>query len=77
MDDRIVDQVLRASPRLLAQWRAAVSARGAEFDDLLAEGSLDAVIGVADLGAEVDGFLQRCGQVPAAHLRLMPPDVVR
>jgi propionyl-CoA carboxylase beta chain len=62
MDDRIVSQVLKASPRLLAQWREAAAARGTGFDDLLAEGTLDAVIEPCQLGAEVDGFLATCGR---------------
>jgi acetyl-CoA carboxylase carboxyltransferase component len=78
MADAIVDRILSASPRLLAQWQAAVAARGAEFDDLLAEGSLDAVIDLAELPGEVDGFLRQCRRPPAAvHLRLPPLEVVR
>jgi acetyl-CoA carboxylase carboxyltransferase component len=72
MDDRIVSQVLKASPRLLAQWREAAAARGTGFDDLLAEGTLDAVIEAGELSGEVDRFLATCGRPgSAAQLRLV------
>jgi acetyl-CoA carboxylase carboxyltransferase component len=72
MDDRIVAQLLNGTPRLLAQWQETVAARGREFDDLLAEGSLDAVIDITELAAEVDRFLLQTGHAPPAMgLRLM------
>lgn len=78
MDDGIVERILSASPRLLAQWRDSVAARGAEFDDLLAEGSLDAVIDLPELAGEVDRFLDRCCRGPAPAYRRLPPlEVVR
>jgi propionyl-CoA carboxylase beta chain len=57
MHERIVEQVLRGSPRLLAQWREVAAAQGAGFEDLLAEGSLDAVVDPAELPGEIDRFL--------------------
>ena len=72
MDDRIVGHILSASARLLAQWRGTVAARGPGFEDLLAEGSLDAVIDPVDLPGEVDRFLDECGERPGRPLRLVP-----
>jgi acetyl-CoA carboxylase carboxyltransferase component len=72
MDDRIVGQVLAASPRLLAQWKDSVAARGREFADLVAERSLDAVIDPEALTAEVDQFLLLTGgSSGAVPFRLM------
>jgi acetyl-CoA carboxylase carboxyltransferase component len=66
MHERIVDQVLRGSPRLLAEWRRVADAQGADYADLLAEGSLDALVDRAELPEELDRFL--AGAVP------LPPD---
>ena len=72
MDDRIVSEILKASPRLLGQWRETVAARGSEFDDLRAEGCLDAVIDLPELSAHVDAFLLQGGHLPKrAPLRLV------
>jgi acetyl-CoA carboxylase carboxyltransferase component len=58
MHERIVAQVLSGSPRLLAQWQQVAAAQGTGFEDLLAEGSLDATIAASDLPREIDHFLQ-------------------
>lgn len=57
MHETIIGQVLSGSPRLLEQWRAVAATQGNGFEDLLEEGSLDAVIEVADLAGEMDRFL--------------------
>lgn len=68
MHERIVRQVLSGSPRLLAQWEAAAAARCADFEDLLADGTLDAVVEPQDLPAEVDRFLAHAAALlPAAR----------
>jgi hypothetical protein len=58
MHESIITRVLRGSPRLLAQWEAVASRQGPDLDDLLEEGSLDAVIDPAQLGREIDQFLE-------------------
>jgi len=65
MHERIVDRVLSGSPRLLAQWREVAAGQAPGFADLLEEGSLDAVIEVTDLPAEIDEFL---AQHPSCRL---------
>jgi acetyl-CoA carboxylase carboxyltransferase component len=73
MDDRIVGELLSASPRLSAQWQATVAARGPAFEDLLAEGSLDGVIDLGELPGEVNRFLDDLAQYPpSVPLRLLP-----
>lgn len=57
MHERIVNQVLAGSPRLLAQWREVAAAQGFDCADLLAEGSLDTLIDAPDLPGEIDRFL--------------------
>jgi acetyl-CoA carboxylase carboxyltransferase component len=72
MDDRIVARILAASPRLLAAWKESIAARGCDFADLVAEGSLDAVIDPETLPAEVDQFLLLTREAPRpVALRLM------
>jgi hypothetical protein len=51
--------VLHGSPRLLAQWRQVAAAQGAGFEDLLAQGSLDAVVALEELPDEMDRFLEK------------------
>jgi acetyl-CoA carboxylase carboxyltransferase component len=57
MHERIVEQVLRGCPRLLAEWRQASLAQDSGLSDLLAEGSIDAVVEPDDLPGELDRFL--------------------
>jgi len=57
MHERIVEQVLSGSPRLLAEWRSSAARQDAGFSDLLAQGSLDAVVDPVDLPGELDRFL--------------------
>lgn len=57
MHERIVEQVLSGSPRLLAEWRRATALQDDGLSDLLAQGSLDAVVEPEELSAEVDRFL--------------------
>lgn len=59
MHERIIARVLEKSPRLLEQWRGVQAAQGPELHDLLADGTLDAVIDSWELGDEVDAFLER------------------
>jgi len=58
MHERIVEQVLSGSPRLLAEWRNASAAQDGGFSDLLAQGALDAVVQPEDLPGELDRFLE-------------------
>ena len=57
MDPRIVDRLLSGSPRLHAQWRAVAARQTPGLEDLVAEGSLDAVVTLPELGRELDRFL--------------------
>jgi acetyl-CoA carboxylase carboxyltransferase component len=68
MHERIVDQVLKGSPRLLAQWRKVAASQRPDCADLLEEGSLDAVIAPAELPGEVDRFLDHAAaRLPASR----------
>lgn len=69
MHERIVDRVLRGSPRLLAQWHEVAASQRADFADLIEEGSLDAVIDPAALPGEVDRLLDYAAS-------LLRPDTV-
>jgi acetyl-CoA carboxylase carboxyltransferase component len=73
MDDRILADLLSASPRLLARWQAQVARRGPEFQDLLDEGTVDVVIEPEDLPGEVDRFLASRDDEPLG----LQPDTVR
>lgn len=55
----IIDQQLRRSPRLLAQWKQVVAGQGPGLEDLLDQGSVDAVIRPEELPREIDIFLAR------------------
>ena len=57
MNESIIARLLQGSPRLLAQWRQVAATQDPGLTDLLAEGSLDAVIDPADLAGEIDRFL--------------------
>lgn len=59
MHERIIARVLEKSPRLLEQWHGVEARQGPGLDDLLADGTLDAVIDPWQLGDEVDAFLER------------------
>ena len=79
MHERIVEQVLSGSPRLLAEWRTAAAAQDASFSDLLAQGALDAVVQPEDLSAELDRFLECEGDGPrlvGARRRRSAPHMV-
>ncbi len=57
MHERIVEQVLSGSPRLLAEWHRTAAGEDEGLSDLIAEGSLDAVVESEDLPGELDRFL--------------------
>ncbi len=57
MDSRIVDRLLGGSPRLLAQWRAVAAKQTPGLEDLVAQGTVDAVVTLDALGEEIDRFL--------------------
>ncbi len=57
MHERIVEQVLGGSPRLLAEWRNAAAAQRPDLSDLILQGSLDGVVDPDELPAEIDRFL--------------------
>jgi acetyl-CoA carboxylase carboxyltransferase component len=57
MNDSIIERLLSGSPRLLEQWHQVAAEQGPGFEDLLREGSLDAVIEPAELPGEIDRFL--------------------
>jgi hypothetical protein len=69
MDPRIIERQLSGSPRLLTQWKESAARQDTGLSDLLANGTLDAVVELADLPSEVDHFLARVKPV----LRLLPP----
>lgn len=72
MHERIIARVLEQSPRLLEQWRQVEAQQGPAMADLLADGTLDAVIDPWELGDELDAFLERL-----APPRLMREDQAR
>lgn len=57
MHERIVGQLLAGSPRLLARWRATAALQGQGLEDLLADGTLDAIVTTEQLSGEVSRFL--------------------
>ena len=57
MQNGIIDQVLRQSPRLREQWRQTAAGQGADLEDLLQSETLDAVIDPHELPGEIDRFL--------------------
>lgn len=67
MQDSIVDRLLGGSPRLHQQWKDVAARQTPDLADLLAHGSLDAVVDLAELGGEIDHFLRL-----AASPRLVP-----
>jgi acetyl-CoA carboxylase carboxyltransferase component len=69
MDPRIIERQLGGSPRLLTQWKESAARQDTGLTDLLANGTLDAVVELADLPSEVDRFLAKVK--PA--LRLLAP----
>jgi acetyl-CoA carboxylase carboxyltransferase component len=69
MHERIVGQVLSGSPRLLEQWEEVVAGQSPGYEDLLAQGTLDAVLDEAQLPDEIDRFLAHAtALLPAARL---------
>jgi acetyl-CoA carboxylase carboxyltransferase component len=61
MHPSIIDRQLRGRPRLLAQWKSAAARQGPSMEDLLQQGSVDALIGAAELPREIDRFLAESG----------------
>jgi len=57
MHDKIIAQVLAGSPRLRERWERCAVRQGPGFEDLVAEGTLDAVTDLAGLPREIDDFL--------------------
>ena len=53
----IIDRQLQRSPRLLAQWKQVSDSQGPGLEDLIAQGTIDAVITAEELGSEIDAFL--------------------
>lgn len=71
MQGTIIDQLLRQSPRLHEQWLKESASQGADLEDLLASGMLDAVIDPHELPGEIDRLLAGSG-APAARRELPP-----
>ena len=57
MQSGIIDRLLHQSPRLREQWRQTAAEQGPDLEDLLASGTLDAVIDPHELPGEIDRFL--------------------
>jgi acetyl-CoA carboxylase carboxyltransferase component len=74
MMDSIVDRLLEKSPRLLAQWHETQASQLPGMEDLLAQGTLDAVVDREGLSAEFVRFLGEC---PAATARASAPPAAR
>lgn len=72
MHERIVEQVLSGSPRLLAEWRSAAAVQGPDLSDLVLQGALDAVVDPVDLPAEIDRFLSTGASRPRLLVRRSP-----
>jgi acetyl-CoA carboxylase carboxyltransferase component len=68
MHRSIVSRLLAGSPRLLEQWETVAAQQGPGLEDLLENGSLDAVIDPAELPGEIDGFLARLDERSAARV---------
>lgn len=64
MQASIVERLLSGCPRLRDQWRRVAVRQTAGLDDLLANGTVDAVVELSDLGAEIDCFLARVTRAP-------------
>lgn len=71
MRGTIIDRLLQGSPRLREQWRATAVRQGPGLEDLLEEGTLDAVIEPRDLPGELDRFL--AAAAPASTQRAHRP----
>lgn len=67
MQDSIVDRLLRGCPRLLSQWKEARARQTPDLADLLATGSVDAVVDLAGLAAETDHFLRLTSPPSLVH----------
>ncbi len=61
MHESIIARLLAGSPRLLAQWQVVARRQGPGLEDLLADGTVDAVIDADELGGELDHFLAESG----------------
>jgi acetyl-CoA carboxylase carboxyltransferase component len=57
MNEKIIARLLGGSPRLLERWKRSAVRQGPGMEDLIAEGSLDAVTDLAGLPREIDHFL--------------------
>ena len=60
MHESLIEKQLRRSPRLLAQWQQSAARQGPGLADLLAQGTVDAVVNGDELPREVDLFLEQC-----------------
>lgn len=70
MHPDIVTELLKGAPRLLEQWEQVVRRQGPGCEDLLANGTIDAVVDLADLPSEIDRFLGACTpDRPRLHAR--------
>jgi hypothetical protein len=59
MHGGIIDQQLQRSPRLLAQWKQVSARQGPGLEDLIEQGTIDAVISGEELPREIDVFLAK------------------
>jgi acetyl-CoA carboxylase carboxyltransferase component len=57
MHESIIERQLSGTPRLLAQWKEVAARQGPEMEDLIDQGSVDAVIDPLHLPGEIDAFL--------------------
>jgi acetyl-CoA carboxylase carboxyltransferase component len=75
MHESIVTRVLSGCPRLREQWDTVAARQTPGFEDLLEEGSVDAVVDLPALAAEIDRFL--AGRAaPATARRTARPALV-
>jgi len=57
MQEQFVQRLLENDPRLLTQWRASLERQRPDLEDLIEEGSLDAVVDLHELPVEIEAFL--------------------
>ena len=65
MQSNIIDRLLRQSPRLYAEWRRTAEGQGPGLEDLIASGTLDAVVEPCELAGEIDAMRARVAPRPA------------
>lgn len=77
MHESIVDRLLSGCPRLREQWNEVAARQTPGLEDLLLKGTIDAVVDLPELGAEIDTFLADRRQPFQEHSIPVRPLLVR